>query len=149
MRGGLANSVVTGVRQSGASGYLNGATGRQSMAQIQDLLWAWSKGKAIDDAPNRLPSASAFAKLLGRGNVGPLPLGHDEHLAVDKVVSDMKNRKKAHHYIIVEFYLNHKTDVQIGRQMKPERWSRSKVRETRIAAEHYLEAKLESVVDWC
>ena len=67
-------------------------------------------------------------------------LPDEEMIRIDREVSLLAIRKPNHHKAIVYAYLYHKRDGEIAKLMHG---SRSWVRELRVAAEHYLEAKLE------
>lgn len=109
---------------------------------IQLTLMAWSRGKAIDDAPNgiRPPAWTKSIRNPGTANLSIPPLPDDEMMRVDYAISAMKHRKPKHHSVIVLYYLEHKGDKEVARRI---RGSRTMARELRIAAEHYLEAKLD------
>ena len=114
---------------------------------IQDLLTAWGKGRAISDPPNGYPSQAPFARLIARGNVGLPKLPDEAHGRVDGAVSDLRLKKPLHHAIIVKSYIGRLTDAQIARQIsKAEKrpTSRSTVRGIRIAAEHWIEGRLDA-----
>lgn len=84
-----------------------------------------------------------FVRLIGKGNISEPPLDEDSHAVVDQIISDMSRKKPTHYEIICKCYLHHMQDVEIGRSMKPDRMSRSKIREIRLGAEHYIEGRLE------
>ena len=112
---------------------------------IQDTLIAWGRSRAINSAPNGYPSQAAFARLIARGNINIAPLGEDEIVRVDSIVSGMKAKKPTHHIIICLAYVEGWRDARIAQKWRfdGERHSRSWVREQRVAAEAWLEAKLE------
>ena len=109
---------------------------------IQDILQAWARGKAMDESPNDIkpPSWVASIRNPGTANHRAPILPDDEMVRVDSAVSAMKDRKPSHHRAIVLFYLYRLRDKDIAKRLHG---SRSWARETRIAAEHYLEAKLD------
>lgn len=109
---------------------------------IQELLIAWGRGRAIDDAPNGYPRQSAFARMAGMGNVEQARLPDEEQLRVDGAVSDMKEKKPDHYAVICNAYIRGLPDSVSALRLRPKR-SRSWVRNIRENAEHYLEAKLE------
>ena len=112
---------------------------------IQDTLLAWGMGRAIGSAPNDYPGQAAFAKLIARGTISVAGLAEDDMIRVDAAVSSMKGKKPIHHTIICLSYVEGWPDATISRRWRFDgrRRSRSWIREQRMAAEHYLEAKLE------
>ena len=112
---------------------------------IQDRLIAWGRGRAMNSAPNDYPSKAAFAQWIARGNINIAPLTIEEHERIDSVISDMKNKKPTHHAIICLYYVERWRDAKIAGKWRFDgsKQSRTWVRENRVAAEHYLEAKLE------
>ena len=107
---------------------------------IQDLLIAWGKGRSIHDAPNGYPSQTPTARLQAKCDIGIAPLPDDEQQRVDAAVSAMSLTKPTHYRVICFAYIDHKTDSIIGKKL---RMSRSSAREASVAAEFYLEAKLD------
>lgn len=93
-------------------------------------------------APNDYPPRSAFAKLIARGNISLPPLADEDHERIDLQVSAMKHRKPESHQIICLSYVEEWSDAKIARSWFKRR-SRTWVREQRLAAESYLEAKLD------
>ena len=110
------------------------------MSWIQDKLIAWGRGLAMNAPPNGFPSQSAFARVIARGSIKVPPLDAEEQERIDSVVSDMKHHKPEHYEIICYHYITLLRDGQIARKVKK---SRTWVRETRIAGEHYIEAKID------
>jgi len=108
---------------------------------IQDILEAWARGRAIDEAPNNIkpPGWTKSIRNSGQATVKAPMLPDEDMIRVDSAISAMKHRKPTHHQVIVYFYLHRLPDKAIARELSG---SRSWVRETRIAAEHYLEAKI-------
>lgn len=109
---------------------------------IQDVLQAWARGRAIDDAPNGVkpPGWVQLIRNPGQAHHRAPILPDEEMIRIDREVSMLAIRKPNHHKAIVYAYLHHKRDGEIAKLMHG---SRSWVRELRVAAEHYLEAKLE------
>jgi len=109
---------------------------------IQDVLQAWARGRAIDDAPNGVkpPGWVQLIRNPGQAHHRAPILPDEEMIRIDREVSMLAIRKPNHHKAIVYCYLHHKRDGGIAKLMNG---SRSWVRELRVAAEHYLEAKLE------
>ena len=112
---------------------------------IQDLLIAWGRGRAMNDPPNGLPNQTTFARFISLGSISVPPLDPDYQGRIDAVVSRMKHSKPQHHKIIFCAYVNNLRDGAISKEMRfdGQRYSRSWVRQTRKAAESYLEAKLD------
>ena len=112
---------------------------------IQDTLIAWGRGRAMNSAPNGYPNKAAFARLISRGNINIPPLGEDEMIRLDAIVSGMKGKKPTHHIIICLAYVEGWRDARIASKCRFEgqKHSRSWVREQRIAGEAWIEAKLE------
>jgi len=109
---------------------------------IQDILQAWARGRAMDDAPNGV-KPPAWVQLIrnpGQAHHRAPILPDEEMIRIDREVSMLAIRKPNHHKAIVYAYLHHKRDGEIAKLMNG---SRSWVRELRVAAEHYLEAKLD------
>lgn len=109
------------------------------MTCIQEKLRAWGDGLAMDSAPNGYPSRSAFAKVIAQGSIKIPPLGVDEQTYIDAVVSRMKHQKPMHYEVICYHYIAKLADGQIAQKVKK---SRTWVRETRIAGEHYIEGQI-------
>jgi len=107
---------------------------------IQTLLRAWAMGVAINRAPNGWPRQSAFAKEMGKGNIGMPPLPDEEQQRIDRIVSDLKIPRPDFYEVICLSYISGLSDVKISRRLKCNRWQ---AREKRVAAEAYLEAKLD------
>ena len=109
---------------------------------IQDVLQAWARGRAMDDAPNGVkpPGWVQLIRNPGQAHHRAPILPDEEIIRIDREVSLLAIRKPNHHKAIVYAYLYHKRDGEIAKLMHG---SRSWVRELRVAAEHYLEAKLE------
>ena len=107
---------------------------------IQDLLIAWGRGKAMNNAENGYPHQTPFSRLAGAGTIGVAPLPDDEQIRIDAVVSSMKNTKPDHHKVIFCAYVLGMKDVRIAKKLKG---SRSHAREIRLSAEAYLEGRLE------
>ena len=109
---------------------------------IQDILQAWARGRALDDAPNGVRPPGWTKSILnpGRATHRAPTLPDEDMIRVDREVSALAIRKPSHHKVIVYCYLHHKRDGEIAKLMHG---SRSWVRELRVAAEHDLEAKLE------
>ena len=109
---------------------------------IQDILQAWARGRAMDDAPNHV-KPPAWTKLIrnpgGAGHRSPT-LPDEDMIRVDSAVSALKERKPIHYRVIVYCYLYNQRDADIAKLLHG---SRSWAREVRMAAEHYLEAKLD------
>jgi len=103
---------------------------------IQEALILWGRGKAMADAPNGYQTPSLFH----RPSRSVLSLSPEIHSQIDQVVSALRLSKPQHYEIICRAYVHLWRDGRIAREL---RRSRSWVRETRIAAEYYLEAKLE------
>jgi hypothetical protein len=112
------------------------------MTTIQDKLRAWARGKAMDEAPNDAKGPGWTRSILnpGRATHRAPVMPEDEMIRVDREVTALRERKPGHYQVIVRYYLRHEQDREIAVAM---RGSRTWVRELRVAAEHYLEAKLE------
>jgi hypothetical protein len=108
--------------------------------QIQDLLIAWGRGKAMNNAENGYPCQTPFSRLAGAGDIGTAPLSDDDHIRIDAAVSGLKVRKIDHYKVIKCAYVKSMKDHQIAKRLK---CSRSHARDTRLQAEHWLEGKLE------
>jgi ribosomal protein S14 len=109
------------------------------METIQDMLIAWGKGAALWDAPNGYPSRSALVTMAGKGDIGVAGQSIGDHIRVDAEVSALRVKKPKHYIIVERCYRRGLSDTKIARRLK---MSRSAVREMRIAAEYYLEARL-------
>ena len=116
----------------------------QSDMHITYILRQWGKSKSIGWAPNGYPPMVPFANQIrnpGAANVSMPHLPDDLHLRVDREISDLlRKRKDDHYFVICLAYMEGKKDGQIAKELNR---SRSWARTTRIAAEHYLEARLE------
>jgi hypothetical protein len=117
---------------------------------VQDLLIAWGRGRSINSAPNGYPPKAAFAVLISRGNLNAAGYTEEELERVDRYVSDMKLKKPIHHAIIALHYVERMTDARTAHYLRKHgsedvrRAKRTWVRETRLAAEHWIEGRLES-----
>ena len=108
---------------------------------IQDLLLAWGRGKAMNNATNGYPAQTPFSRLAGAGDIGTAPLPDDEHIRIYAAVSSLKVRKGEHYKVIKCAYVKSMKDHQIARRLK---CSRSHARDTRLQAEHWLEGRLDT-----
>ena len=107
---------------------------------VVDTLLAWGRGRAINDPPNDYPRMAAFARLSGRGDVGIAPLSIEEHEYVERVMLDLRERDANRFTVLRLIYVFRLSERQAAKAMKQ---TRSWVRETRIAAEGWVEAKLD------
>ena len=119
-------------------------------ADIRDILTAWGLSKPINSAPNGYPHQANFAQsMVNPGDAAErartIYLPPEECQRVDEVVSSMKERKPAHHWVIVNAYSKRMSDHEIAERERYQlrRVSRSWVRGIRGNAEHWLEAKLD------
>jgi len=108
---------------------------------IQTLLRAWGISHAMNHAPNDYPKQAAFVRLMSRGNVSVPPLPDEYHQRIDGVVSSLKHRRPDFYEVICYAYVAGLSDVRISKKIKCNRWQ---AREMRVAAEAYVEAKLET-----
>jgi hypothetical protein len=112
------------------------------MTAIQDKLLAWGKGLAMHTATNGYPKQSPYVREMrsaGNATVKALPLAGEEQERIDIVVSEMKSTKPQHYEVICYCYISRMIDGKIAKRVKK---SRTWVRETRVAAEYYLEGRL-------
>jgi hypothetical protein len=110
---------------------------------IQEKLLAWGKGLAMQTAPNGYPPRSPYVadmRTSGRAMVRIAPLPDDEQQRIDGIVSGMKQTRPERYEVICLAYITRLRDHQIAQRIRA---SRHAAKEIRIAAEAYLEAKLE------
>ena len=122
---------------------------------VQDVLRAWGRSKAINEAPNGYSTSQLAKQMQSPGDSAEKasiisPLTDDYHVLVDSVVSEMKPKKPDHHRVIVYAYRYGYSDDRIARYVtwaghggKQEKRSRSWVRAMRENAEFWIEAKLD------
>lgn len=118
---------------------------------ISSLLASWGIDKRVSWATNGYPSSCTFARFMvnpgeaAEKGLRHVPLSTDLHNQVDAAVSSMKPRKPEHYKIVCYAYIGRMADHVIGERLG---LSRSSVRGLRMAAEAWVESRLDTKTDF-
>ena len=117
---------------------------RAAMTSITDILTAWGRARSVHDAPNGYPSSIPFARMMrgaGTATLKSAPVQDDAMFMVDRILSDMRLRKPQHYGVLWLYYVENLRDHQIAERVH---CSRSTARSDRMAAEVWVEAKMDN-----
>lgn len=116
----------------------------QKPSDIRDILLWWGRSRAMSDAyhldfPHKSPY-SQDSRQSDQWSLKAVVLNDEHHALIDSAVSQLKTKGDNRWSAVVLSYVYRQLDREIGKHLG---CSTTTARETRVAAENWLEAKLE------